>query len=217
MGMRKRKTSNTSAQLKSKGRKFPRNSPRPSPKPSAQLRTSKKPQKTLLTRIPKKRGPKHKVKPSEVLNRSRHLKWLLITCADEIDWPKLITAKTEAQIAEAFDKVPIKDYKRVLLARSSLILECLKDPDFPKVQLKAQIRFLAESLGGHGYVKLRRSRDICLEQRKKLKRRGTIIRCDPYIECTCSYEGPAVYGFCPNCEAEIPSFLRSSFPRRIIH
>ena len=108
----------------------------------------------------------------------------------------------------------MKSYKEVLLARSSLILKCLKDPDFPKVKQEAQIRFLAESLGAGGDVKPRRSRDIYLEQRKKLKRRGRINRCDPYIGCSCGYEGPAVYGFCPSCEAEIPSFLRSSFPRR---
>ena len=216
MVSRNRKPSNTSAQLKSKPRKSPRNSPPPSPKPSAQLGRNKNTQNTPLTRIPKKRGPKPKVRPSEVLNRSRYLQWLLKECADEIDWEKLKAANTKTDVSEAFREIRMDAYWKEFHWRRSLILECVKDPDFPKVKQESQIRFLAESLGGDGAVELRRSRDICLEERNKLERRGRIIRCDPYIECTCGREGPAVHGYCPNCGAEIPSYLRSSFPRRII-
>ncbi len=64
------------------------------------------------------------------------------------------------------------------------------DPKFPKT-VKAQIRFIGDSLAGLGRVAPRTSRDICAEGRKK---QHIIIRQDYDIECTCGYEGPAKPG-----------------------
>jgi hypothetical protein len=43
----------------------------------------------------------------------------------------------------------------------------------------------------------RRSREICAEERAKI--RHVIVRREYYIECSCGYEGPARDGACRNC------------------
>jgi hypothetical protein len=52
---------------------------------------------------------------------------------------------------------------------SERIFEVIHDPKFPRVRAKSQIHFLADSLGGCGLVKPRRSREICAEQRSKVQ------------------------------------------------
>src|SRR5579871_4822431 len=80
---------------------------------------------------------------------------------------------------------------------SERIFEIIHDPKFPKLRTKSQIHFLADSLGGCGLVKPRRSREICAE--KRAKEQHVIVRRDFYIECTCGYAGPAVNGACQKC------------------
>ena len=80
---------------------------------------------------------------------------------------------------------------------SERIFEMIHDSKFPKVRTKRQIHFLADSLGGCGLVKPRRSREICAEERAK--EQHVIVRRDFYIECTCGYAGPALNGACRKC------------------
>lgn len=80
---------------------------------------------------------------------------------------------------------------------SERIFEILNDPRFPQVRMKSQIQFLADSLAGCGFVKARRAREICAEERAKV--RHTIVRREFYIECTCGYSGPALNGACKEC------------------
>lgn len=78
-----------------------------------------------------------------------------------------------------------------------LILQVLRDPRFPAVRSASQIHFLADSLGGQGLVKPRRSREICAEERSRV--RYVIVRREYYIECSCGYKGPALGGACREC------------------
>lgn len=80
---------------------------------------------------------------------------------------------------------------------SERAFEIIHDPKFPKVRTKSQIHFLADSLGGCGLVKPRRSREICANERAK--EQNVIVRRDFYIECTCGYAGPALNGACQKC------------------
>jgi hypothetical protein len=97
-------------------------------------------------------------------------------------------------------------YKSEFAALAGLTLKVLREKKFPKTQ-ETQINFLADSLAGREWISPRRSRDICEAERKKPK--NYIIRQDFYIECSCSYEGPAYHKACPKCGAvslELPGF-----------
>jgi hypothetical protein len=78
-----------------------------------------------------------------------------------------------------------------------LILRILHDARFPAVRSESQIHFLADSLGGQGLVKPRRSREICAQERGRV--RHVIVRREYYIECSCGYQGPALDGACREC------------------
>jgi len=86
---------------------------------------------------------------------------------------------------------------------SSLILDIIKDPSFPKLRKKSQIRFLSDSLGANGLLTPRRSRDVCYEERAKAKRPHHIVRYEYFIECSCGYEGNSQYHACAKCGAPI--------------
>lgn len=202
---RKSKTARSSAQSRSKTRKVPHNSKRPSPKASAQLAKRKKRPKSPLTGFEKKRGPKPKIRPSEVVNRAYDLRLTLEVGAKELDWLKLLTAQSVEEVVAAFSQMN-ESYRRKFLYKPGLILECLKDPKFPKQDRKAQEEFIADSLAGDGRISIRRSRDICGEERAKEKRQGKILRREFFIECSCGYEGPSLRDTCPDCGA-IVSYL----------
>ena len=192
------KGAKASVRFKRKTRKSPHNSAQPTPKRSVQLGPSKKTSTLLLTGSRKRRGPKRHMRPSEVFNRAYDLQLKLKLSEQEIDWDKLVGAKTKADLDEAFKRVP-ESYRRAFLVRRSLVVKCVQDPKFPKRDRQARIRFLGESLGSDGRTSLRRSRDICLEERRKEKKQGIIVRQEFYIECTCGYKGPARNGGCPQC------------------
>jgi len=92
--------------------------------------------------------------------------------------------------------------------RVSDVFLLIRRRKFPK-RKKAQINFLADLLGGRPDSSLRRSRDICEEERAKQRRksRHKIIRNEFYIERTCGYQGPALDNACRSCGAEIPFSL----------
>jgi len=110
--------------------------------------------------------------------------------------PRLLDARCAEDITRAIDE-NATDVSASLVPHSELILQIVRDPKFPAVRSASQIHFLADSLGGQGLVKPRRSREICAEERSKV--RHVIVRQEYYIECSCGYKGPALDGACREC------------------
>jgi len=110
---------------------------------------------------------------------------------------RLFSAKTEEEISKALQKV---DWENLIPRPPNLILKVLMDSKFPK-RKKAQIDFLADSIAGGGKVTARRSRDICVEQRKADAQTHYIIRYEYWIECSCGYEGRSENHGCRKCGA----------------
>ncbi len=190
-----------SAQFATKRRKFPRNSASPDATKSAQFRKSSKASKTLLTSTPKKRGPKQRAVPSMVLGTSNRYRLVLEDCKEQINWKTLVKASSEDDIQKAFENVPESIKQRLFLVKPHVYLACVHESTFPRKNQDAQIRYLCDSIAAEGFVSTRRSRDICYQERKRISRRGRIIRREFYIECTCGYKGPAWRGGCPQCGA----------------
>ena len=116
-----------------------------------------------------------------------------------------MAAEDVENVLQAFERMH-EGYRRVLLCYPELIVKSLKDRNFPKRDRNAQEQFIADSIAGDGRVSIRRSRDICGEERAKRKRTGTILRREFYIVCSCKYKGPALHDACPRCGAAV-SFL----------
>jgi len=115
-------------------------------------------------------------------------------------WPKLgsrlLTARSPKEVAAAI-RDEAAGISTSLDPHAELILKILTDPKFPRARSTAQIHFLADSLGGQGFVTPRRSREICAEERKE--ERHVIVRREYYIECSCGYKGPALDSRCRDC------------------
>jgi|ERR1039458_5537257 hypothetical protein len=115
--------------------------------------------------------------------------------------PRLLAARSAQKItAEEITKAireNAPDISVSLAPYSELILQIVRDPKFPAVRSASQIHFLADSLGGQGLVKPRRSREICVQERSRV--RHVIVRQEYYIECSCGYRGPALDGACRGC------------------
>jgi hypothetical protein len=127
-------------------------------------------------------------------------------------WAKLsgplLEAETEEQVCAAFEN-GAQPYASELVPRlASDILGLIRDRRFPK-RAKAQIGFLADSLGGRPNIEPRTSRDICARERAKEQAESPhkIIRHEFYVECSCGYKGPARDNACRKCGAEIPRSL----------
>jgi hypothetical protein len=115
-------------------------------------------------------------------------------------WPKIGSRLLAAKSSEDIEHAIAQDAPTVkggLAQHAALILEVVHDPRFPHVREAAQMEFLADSLGGQGYVTPRRSREICAEERIRV--RHCIVRREFYIECSCGYKGPALDGACRDC------------------
>jgi len=115
-------------------------------------------------------------------------------------WPKLGPRLLAAHAPEEVTRAIREEAMGIsgsLAQFSELIVKIIRDPKFPRARPSSQIHFLADSLGAQGFVTPRRSREICAEERKKV--RHVIVRRDYYIECSCGYEGPARDGACRNC------------------
>lgn len=161
------------------------------------------------TRHPEKRldiGPRkgpgrpRKLRPSEVRNRSEHYRSLLREYWGVIG-SQLVRAKTREQVVQAFDNKAVGPHVigEFVPALAPLILKVLQDSKFPKTR-EARIGFLADSLAARGLLSPRYSRDVCARERAKPLH--YLIRQEFYIECTCKYKGPALYGACPRCGTE---------------
>ena len=115
-------------------------------------------------------------------------------------WPKLGRRMLDANSAEEISQAIQQEASGVsasLAPFSALMLAIIHDRRFPRVRSEAQIQFLADSLGAQDRVTARRSREICAQERKKVKH--VIVRKEYYIECSCGYKGPARDGACRNC------------------
>ena len=120
--------------------------------------------------------------------------------------PRILAAQSPQEITRAVTE-DAAGVSASLVPHSALILKIVRDPKFPRARAKSQMRFLADSLAGQGFVTPRRSREICAEERSKVCH--VIVRREYYIECSCGYEGPALGGACPKCgTAELSWDLR---------
>jgi hypothetical protein len=166
---------------------------------------SKKPDRKLqnpVDRSPEKRGRgrPYKIRASEVSGRAYNYR-LIFNQTWDVLGEQLLKAKTEGEVLQAFERTA---YKNEFAALASLILEVLRDPDFPKRDKEARINFLADSLAARGVVTPRTSRDICARKRARERHKSThrILRHEFYIECSCGYKGPARDNACRKCGAE---------------
>jgi len=153
-------------------------------------KTRKKPLDMVLGKRPRGRPG---VRPSEIRGRGDHYRRLFKEIWKDVG-EALLKARTEEEVSRAFDASP--SYKAEFAPVASLIQKVFRGPKFPK-RPEPQRNFLADSLAGRGLISPRRSRDICERERKT--KVHYIIRQDYYIECTCRYKGPALYGQCPKC------------------
>jgi hypothetical protein len=122
----------------------------------------------------------------------------------------LVAAKTTDEISHVLESAPSyagNEFKPLI----TLILKVLQERTFPK-KWKKQFDFLADSLAAYGRVSPRRSRDICGEERAKVRTKSAykIIRKEFYVECSCGYKGPALNDACRKCRAAIAISLEES-------
>ena len=113
-------------------------------------------------------------------------------------------ARTRDDVLASFREAEIGSYALEFVRMAELILQIVRDPDFPTSRPGAQINFLADSLGGQGVVTPRSSRDICARERVRIKSAHKILRYEVWIECSCTYKGRSRNLACPKCEAEVP-------------
>lgn len=166
---------------------------------------AEKPLDTFSQKRP--RGRPRKVIPSETSGRAHNYRGILNQVWDRL-WPVLEQAQTEVDVTKAFDERARPYTNEFMPALAGLVLEVIRERRFPK-RRNPQINFLADSLAGRGWVRPRRSRDICAKERakKSVKSPHKIIRKEFYIECECGFKGPARDNACRKCGAEIPLSL----------
>ena len=155
-------------------------------KPKNPQKSAKNPLDRFSTK--RGRGRPFKVVRSAVAGRSSNYRDLLPRIWNELEGP-LLAAKTPEDVVKAFEAAHRGSNE--FPPQAQLILEVIRDPQFPKTQ-KARINFLADSVAGVGLVRPRRSRDICAEERaakEQEKRAPYIIRYEYYVECSCGYRG----------------------------
>jgi hypothetical protein len=172
----------------------------------------KQPKKELDTYFQKRPvGRPHRMPGSEVWGRSQNLR-LQFEQIWSIVGDRLLRAETDLDVLTALELAG--QYWRDQLGPGtipSLILSILRDSKFPKLRVKQQINFLADSLGAWGTLSPRRSRDICEQERRKGKQEHHIVRREFYVECSCGYQGAALNNACRWCGAKIPDTFDSPY------
>ncbi|MGC2171104.1 MAG: hypothetical protein WA623_06940, partial [Candidatus Sulfotelmatobacter sp.] len=141
------------------------------------------------------RGRPRNIDRSILLGQADHYRVVLLQF-----WPKLGPRLLAAESPEEIVRAVREDAPGItgsLAPFSELVLRIVRDPKFPRARCKSQIHFLSDSLGGQGLVTPRRSREICAQERTKV--RHVIVRREYYIECSCGYQGPALDKACRNC------------------
>lgn len=157
------------------------------------------PKKDVDSLSPKRPPGRPGIHRSRVRNNADHYRMLLGKHWKVVGEP-LLQANTPEEVTAAFRAVPEIQRVHFVPSLAKLILQVRREPHFPKTR-NAQIGFLADSLGARGKRSPRRSRDICVEERKNVVH--WIIRREFYIECTCGYKGPALRGACPKCKTDM--------------
>lgn len=116
-----------------------------------------------------RRGRPARVDPGETLGRAENFRHIF---GQGGVWAQIaeaaLRARTEAEAIAAFSAAGpyyAEQFTRGTMA--GLVLATLNDRDFPKTRADAQARFLADSLAAMGDVSPRRSRQICLAERRK--------------------------------------------------
>ena len=158
-----------------------------------------------------RRGRRPSIAPALVRGSADRYRILLEGGWNELEEP-LLAAQTEEEIAKVFQRVlpNCQDFLRL----TPLILKAKAERVFPK-RKRAQIKFLADSIAGGGIVTLRRSRDICAEERAADARRHMILRYEYWIECSCGYKGRSENHCCRKCGAVLylPEFSAEPAPQ----
>ena len=157
-----------------------------------------------LDKVPARRGPRARVRESEVVGRANNFRFSLNQVWERL-WPLLSAANDAEGVTKAFEEVASPYSRDYVPQLAPLILAVVKERRFPK-RRNPQVNFLADSLAAVGDVTPRRSRDICAEYRAKEKRAKLahrIQRYEFYVECTCGYRGPSRDFACPTCRAKI--------------
>ena len=154
-------------------------------------------QKEVLAGPSKKRGRGRppKIDPSTVVGAADTYRTWLPQFWPKLG-PRLSAAESSGEVSTALGELAA-GVSASLVPYSELIFRIVRDPKFPTARPASQIHFLADSLGGQGFVTPRRSREICAEERTKV--RQVIVRQEYYIECSCGYTGPALDGACSDC------------------
>jgi hypothetical protein len=167
--------------------------------------------KIALDKVSEKRprGRPVKIQPSWVRGRADNYRYMFDLFWQHI-WPDLSKAETQRDVIQSFARPEVGSYALDLIRSADLILKVVRDPKFPKRERRAQINFLADSIGAHGQLTPRSSRDVCERERARINRVHRILCYEFYIECSCGYKGHSRNHACPKCEAEIP--LRPNSP-----
>ena len=147
------------------------------------------------------RGRPPRMRPSEIHGRADNYRFIFGQIWDRL-WPRLTGAQTEQDAVDAFLELASPYAQEFVPALANLIIRVLSDRRFPK-RREAQIKFIADSLAGLGYVAPRSSRDICQRERARRKRAHHILRYEVYIECSCGFKGHSYNRACPKCGAQI--------------
>ena len=150
---------------------------------------------------PKKRGPKPRVRPLEVLGRAENFRGILNEVWDRL-WPLLSKAQTEDAVTKAFQEGARPYDQNFVPSLSQLLIGVLKEATFPQRPRSMQ-RFIADSAAALGDVTARRSRDICAQERLAKKRAHHILRYEFFVECSCGYQGHSRDHGCPDCGTKI--------------
>ena len=166
--------------------------------------------KKALDTISKKRGPKRRADPaSEIVGRAENYRHIFERNGVwEALYPLLAEAHSGPDVIRAFAQVKaadiyIGDEHNFVPSLADLIVNVVHEPSFPKKLVDRQIAFFADSLAARGRVSPRRSRDICEKERGRKKNAHYIVRCEFYVECSCSYKGPSLNNACRKCGAPI--------------
>jgi hypothetical protein len=157
-------------------------------------------QKNPLDRVPRRqrRGRPPKIDPHFVRGSADTYRVLLERSWNELE--RLLVEPADQKICDLIQSAFPNNLDPPRLA--SLIVEAMNEPTFPK-RKRARINFIADSIAGHGLVTLRRSRDICTEQRAADAKRHMILRYEYWIECSCGYKGRSEHHCCKKCGAVI--------------
>jgi len=184
--------------------KFKLEKPKTSAKVKKEDRTPKKEKLPLDTFLEKRpRGRPVKIKASWVRGRADNYRLILDQIWNRIS-PRLLKAQTREDVIRSYEGADIGAYALEFVQLADLILHVLNERKFPKQSRKAQINFLADSIGGHGVIAPRSSRDVCEKERARIKRIHHILRYEFWVHCSCGYKGRSLNHACPKCEAEIP-------------